>query len=297
MKVAVTGGTGFVGRYLVPHLIAQGHTCQCWYRSSSDRSGLELDGVEWIPGELNDPASTDRLVVGCEAVIHAALWRTGRSFRNTEDDVLEFAERNVIGSLRLMQAAREAGVSRFVMISTCAVHERILDDRLLDEAHPTWPTTHYGAYKAAVEMFVHSFGWGHDWAISALRPTGIYGVAHPIEYSKWYELIGRVVRSQNVECQRGGKEVHVQDVARAAELLLHRDGICGECFNCYDRYVSDLEVATIAKQIAGSSSLILGEPKQPQHQIATDKLRDLGMTFGGEKLLHQTVETLVKKFS
>ena len=56
-----------------------------------------------------------------------------------------------MGTLRLIESARAAGVGRFVFISTCAVHEKILDDRPLDEAHPLWAMSHYGAHKAAIE--------------------------------------------------------------------------------------------------------------------------------------------------
>ena len=52
----------------------------------------------------------------------------------------------------------------------------------------------------------------------------------------------------------GGKEVHADDVARAVDILLTADGIAGEVYNCCDRYVSQYEVATIAKTLSGSPS-------------------------------------------
>ena len=84
------------------------------------------------------------------------------------------------------------------------------------------------------------------------------------------------------------------DVAKAAGILLKVDGIAGEAFNCYDRYVSELDVATLAKELSGSTSQIAGEPMQPKHQIVTDKICGLGMQFGGDELLRQTVAELVK---
>src|SRR5207237_5948974 len=112
-----------------------------------------------------------------------------------------------------------------VFISTCAVHELILDDRPLDEAHPLWPTRHYGAHKAALEAFVHSYGLGQGWPICALRPTGIYGLAHPAQSSRWYDLVGQVLHGEPVASPSGGKEVHAADVARAVELSL--DSVAG----------------------------------------------------------------------
>jgi hypothetical protein len=129
-----------------------------------------------------------------------------------------------------------------------------------------------------------------------LRPTGVYGVMRPVEQSKWFDLIHAIVRGDDVDCQRGGKEVHAADVARAAGLLLKADEttITGEAFNCYDRYFSEYDVATLAKQLSESSSRITGEQTRPQHQIVTDKLRGVGMEFGGDALFEKTVSELLR---
>lgn len=294
MRVALTGTTGFIGRYIVAHLAEQGHRLRCWHRPASNRDGFDrIAELEWVQGELGDRTSARALVDGCDAVVHAALDRPGTGFRGAEGNVSEFVRRNVVGTLELIEAARQAGAERFVFISTCAVHEKILDDRPLDEAHPLWPMSHYGAHKAAVEKFVHSYGLGEGYPICALRPTGVYGVTRPIENSKWYGLVSAVVRGETVHPSRGGKEVHAADVAKAVGLLLTADGITGEAFNCYDRYVSEFDVATLAKELSGSSSRIVGEPKQPKHQIVTEKIRSLGMPFGGDEILRQTVAKMV----
>jgi nucleoside-diphosphate-sugar epimerase len=294
MRVALTGATGFIGHYIANHLAGQGHQLRCWHRATSNRTALErVSDLEWIEGDLGDPASAAALVDGCDAVVHAALYRPGMGFRGAEGDLIEFVQKNVVGTLMLIEAARRAGVGRFIFISTCAVHEKILDDRPLDETHPLWATSHYGAHKGAIEKFVHSYGLGEGFPICALRPTGVYGVARPIQNSKWFDLVAAVVRGEPVQCSRGGKEVHAADVAKAAGVLLTADGIAGEAFNCYDRYVSEFDVATLAKELSGSKSQIIGEPMQPKHQIVTDEIRALGMEFGGEELLRQTVAELV----
>lgn len=296
MQIALTGATGFLGRYLLRQFVGEGHRVRCWRRPASVVAGLEdLEAsTEWVAGDLGDADSARELVEGCDAVVHAALDRPGAGFRGAEGDLVAFVDRNVVGTLRLIEHARAAGAGRFVFISTCAVHERILPDRPLDETHPTTPTSHYGAHKAAVEQFVHSFGWGTGYPICSLRPTGIYGVAHPVRDSKWFDLVEQVVRGGSVECVRGGKEVHAADVARAASLLLSApaDQIAGESFNCYDRYVSEWDVAHIAKEISGGGGTIGGRQTAPKNQIVTDKLRGLGMQFGGEPLLRETVQRL-----
>jgi len=295
MKIAITGATGFLGRYLVARLAPQDNTCRCWYRPDSDRSGFEQwqPQIEWVAGELGNAQAVAPLVAGCDAVVHAALHHPGGGFRGGEGNVLDFVEKNVLGTLELIEAARQVGVRRFVFISTCAVHEKILADRPLDETHPTWATSHYGAHKAAIEQFVHSYGFGDGYPICALRPTGIYGLAHPPAQSRWFDLVRAVARGEDVECHGGGKEVHASDVARAVEILLTADGIAGEAYNCCDRYISRHEVASIAKTLSGSRSAIYGTPAAPKSQIETQKLQRLGMRFGGRPLLEQTIQQML----
>jgi nucleoside-diphosphate-sugar epimerase len=299
MKIALTGATGFLGRYIAKQLVQSGHLLRCWHRPKSDCTGFErlAPAIEWVPGGLGDRSAIAPLIRGVDAVVHAALqWQQGGAFQAAgKDDLDAFLEANLMGSLRLFQAARDAGVSRFVFISTCAVHDVILQDRPLDETHPLWPKSHYGAHKAALEKFVHSFGLGEGWPIYALRPTGIYGLAHPARASRWFDLVGQVMRNEAVASAKGGKEVHSADVAKAVEVLLTADAkvIAGQAFNCYDRYVAEQAVAQIAKELTGSRSEIADLNRGPKNQIVTDKVRALGMVFGGEPLLRQTVSELV----
>jgi nucleoside-diphosphate-sugar epimerase len=129
-----------------------------------------------------------------------------------------------------------------------------------------------------------------------LRPSGIYGLAHPREDSRWYGLVGDVLRGQPIATEVGGKEVHAADVARAIELLLNADAraMTGQAYNCYDLYIAEQDVACIAKELVGSPSEIAELNRGPKHQIDTSKLRALGMTFGGEPLLRRTVQDLIE---
>ena len=303
MHIALTGATGFLGRYIAKQLIQSGnHTLRCWHRPTSNREDFETlnHAIEWLPGSLIDQPSIANLVRGADAVVHAALHREpsdqGSFLAAGKGDLDAFLEANFMGSLRLFQAAHAAGVPRFVFISTCAVYDVILNDRPLDENHPLLPASHYGAHKAALEAFVHSYGLGQNWAICALRPTGIYGMGHPASASRWFDLVEKVMRNEPIASAKGGKEVHAGDVARAVAVLIGADvpSIAGQAFNCYDRYVAEQEVAKIATELTGSTSVIAEMNRGPKNQIETGKLRALGMSFGGEAVLRATVAELVR---
>jgi len=93
----------------------------------------------------------------------------------------------------------------------------------------------------------------------------------------------------------GGKEVHVDDVALAIELLLGSDGIEGQAYSCCDLYISEFDEANVAKEIANSTSLIAGTQKRPKNEIDVAKIKGLVMQFGGADRLYETVESLVKQ--
>lgn len=316
MQIAVTGATGFLGRYVVNLLIGKGYTCRCWTSRDSDRGGFtNPQAVTWIEGGLQYPDTIEPLIGGVDAVVHAGLYRPpwGKGHRGADTDVVEFAEVNLIGTLRLIQAAKGADIDRFVFISTCGVHDVILDNHPLDESHPLWPLSHYGAHKAAIEKFVHSFGLPYSpppaaacthrhlaakeaWGICALRPAGIYGIRRPVEQSKWYGVVRNVMAGRTIDDPSGGKEVHASDVARAVELLLHADlyTIAGQSYHCCDRYVAAMDVARIAKHLTSSTSRITGSAQSPRHQIDSGKLQHLGLHFGGSARLEKYVSELLE---
>ena len=122
MHIAITGATGFLGRYLVRHFADAGHRLRCWYRPGSDRNGFEnqADAIEWRLGSLGEEAAVGELVRGVDAVVHAAVqWEGPRNRgRGQHGAAGVFFGVNLTGSLQLFQAAFEAGVPRFVFISS-----------------------------------------------------------------------------------------------------------------------------------------------------------------------------------
>lgn len=146
MKLAVTGGTGFVGGRLLKAACEQGHDV----RALTRRPRRPRTSVEWVEGNLEDRQSLERLVEGTDAVIHVA----GVISALTPQ---EFERGNVGGTLTMLAAATAAGTRRFVHVSSLAAREPKL--------------SLYGASKARSEDLVSRSGL--DWQI--VRPPAIYG--------------------------------------------------------------------------------------------------------------------------
>lgn len=294
MKIAVTGARGFLGKYLVNELVNAGHQVRAWSRTPPSGETPNGEAVTWIRGSLDDADSIDQLTAGADVILHSALFRTGSSFIDTAADPIRFYQTNVIGTHRLIESAVTAGVRRMVSISSGAVHDRIVPGRPLDETHPLWPGSLYGAAKASIETLVHAYGLSGALNICSLRPTAIYGLADPAQESKWYDIIADVQSGKDVNVAGGSKEVHAADVATAARILIETDkSVAGETYNCTDRMISRHEVATITKQLTGSPSQISGQPKQAANTMDTAKIRNLGATFGGTQKLTATIAEII----
>ena len=146
MKLAITGGTGFVGSHLIGIASAAGHEI----RALARRDQQDREGVTWIAGDLSSRDALEQLVDGVEAIIHVAGTISAQSAAGFEIG-------NVAGTLAMLAAATAGGVHRFVHVSSLAAREPKL--------------SLYGGSKARAEELVHSSGL--EWAI--VRPPAVYG--------------------------------------------------------------------------------------------------------------------------
>ena len=113
MKVLVTGATGFIGGNLARELWRLGYEVRALVRPQSNRMAIEDTNIIPIEGDILDRPSIKRAVEGCEAVFHVAAAYTFWS-----RDPSEVFRTNVEGTVNVLQAARDAGVSRTVYTST-----------------------------------------------------------------------------------------------------------------------------------------------------------------------------------
>jgi nucleoside-diphosphate-sugar epimerase len=190
MKLAITGGTGFVGSRLIDTALLSGHEIQALTR----REQPHRDKVEWIRGDLDDRVALKRLVEDADAVIHVAGVISA-------PDEAGFEHGNVAGTLAMLAAATAGGVRRFVHVSSLAAREPRL--------------SLYGASKARAEELVE--GSGLDWSI--VRPPAVYGPGD----KETLELFKMAKRGLVLLPPSGRVSmIHVDDLARLLLALTAR---------------------------------------------------------------------------
>lgn len=222
MKIAVTGAAGQVGSHVMEELIPDHEVV-----------GIDLKGPsikEHAPlirrADVRDPAAVATALEGVEAVIHLAAQI---SVPKSISDPLFDLDVNVKGTLSMLHASKNAGVRRFVFVSSAAVYGDPL--RLpLEEEHPKNPLSFYGVSKVCGEEYVKAFGrtMGLEYAI--VRPFNLYSVrADPSSpYSGVItKFVTRAKEGKDLLVEGDGLQTrdfaHVRDLARMISLILRSD--------------------------------------------------------------------------
>ena len=293
MRVALTGASGIVGRFIAARLAREGCDIVALARPESDRTGFDSP-IAWIEGDLNDKAALASLVRGADALVHSAYDHLPGLYRGGEgDDVEGFWRTNLLGGLRLLQTANGRQVGRIVVLSSRAVFGRPSKTRVGDDHLPS-PDTHYGAHKVALEGLASVYP-----RTTCIRPTGVYGITHPSSRSKWFDMARDVMAGRPITSARTSTEVHGDDVAAAVWLLLTAGDadVSGRSFNCSDLVVSTREIAErmyAAHGIAGGARPPLPKELPPPDIIMRcDGLRSLGWRPGGRRRLGATIRDLL----
>ena len=163
----VTGATGFIGRYLVRHLVESGNRVTCLVRKTSDRAPIEELDVTFAVGNINDPASLKRAVVAVDVVYHlAAMLKT--PWRK------DFISTNVEGTGNVAEAC--ALVDRppiLVVVSSIAAAGPTPADESLTESVDAAPISKYGRSKLNGELAARQHA--EVVPITIVRPAAVYG--------------------------------------------------------------------------------------------------------------------------
>lgn len=179
MKLLVTGADGFIGSHLTEALVRQGHDVRAFVLYNSFNSWGWLDNCaddvkgkfDVFAGDIRDPNGVRTAMKGCDAVLHlAALIAIPYSYHSPDT----YVETNIKGTLNIVQAARDLGVTKVVHTSTSEVYGTARFVPITEE-HPLQGQSPYSASKIGADQIAMSFYSSFGTPVSILRPFNTYG--------------------------------------------------------------------------------------------------------------------------
>ncbi len=252
MRVLVTGGSGFLGGYVVPRLAAGGYEVGALARSAAAAARVEQLGATAVPGDLDDPARVDAAFGGWAAAGAAgagAARAAGSAGAGAAGAgaLVNLASLGFGHAPTIVAAAEEAGLTRAVFVSTTAIFTG-LDARSK-------------RLRVAAEDTIRASAL--EWTI--LRPTMIYGAPGDRNMAR---LVRLVRRSPVVPLPGGGRglqqPVHVEDVAGAVVAALLAPGAVGRAYDLAGPVAMQLrEVVGLTAGAAGRRPRVLPLPLGP----------------------------------
>lgn len=282
-RVLVTGGAGYVGSKLVPALLQAGHavTVLDLYLYGQPFANLtERSLLREIKGDLRSPAAVADALTGCDAVIHLACISNDPSF----DLNPELGRSINYQAFRpLVQAAKAAGVKRFIYASSSSVYG-IKEEENVTEDLPLLPLTDYSKYKAMCEEVLEAER-EPGFTTLTVRPATVCGYAPRLRLDLSVNILTNHAINNGVIKVFGGAQkrpnIHIDDMAAFyLEALQHDDALIdGKIFNAGYENQTIMEIAQRVQEVVGGNTRIEVTPTDDlrSYHISSDKAaRELG---------------------
>jgi nucleoside-diphosphate-sugar epimerase len=252
MRVLITGSEGYIGTILAPYLLAHGHDV-AGVDTGFHRVGWLYNGVDHAPSwrfaDIRSLTVDD--LRGYDAVVHLAELSNDPVGQLNPEITFEI---NHLGSVRLATLAREAGVERFIYMSSCSVYGAA-GDGFSTETSELLPLTAYAQCKVLVERDVSPLATD-DFSPTFLRNATAFGASPRMRFDLVVnDLAGHAWTEQVIRMDSDGKPwrpfVHILDISRAIECVLRapRDAIHNEIFNVGSNS-QNYQIRDIAEQIS-----------------------------------------------
>jgi UDP-glucose 4-epimerase len=274
-RVLVTGGSGFIGRSIIPALTAAGAFVRNVDLQSPDRTDLDT-----VVGDLRDPDVVERAVTSdLDGIIHLAA---KTSVLQSVKHPAVVTQHNVDVTTVLLERARAVDVPRFLLASTNAVTGDVGTNTITEQT-PLQPLTPYGATKAACEMLLSGYGASYGMQTCALRLTNVYGTGMAEKDSFVPRLMRAALSGEQVQVYGDGAQrrdlVNVTDVA-AAVLMAWRNEVSGPMIVGSGRSISVLDMVTAAREATGAELPVKHVEAKPGEMpaviVSIQRAMDLG---------------------
>jgi UDP-N-acetylglucosamine/UDP-N-acetyl-alpha-D-glucosaminouronate 4-epimerase len=255
--VLVTGGAGFIGSHLVEALLARGQRVRVLDDLSSGQRGFlpSHPDLELVVGDLRDSETLDRVMRGVEVVYHQGALR---SVPKSVEQPYAYHDVNATGTMRLLLAARAAGVRRIISASSSSVYGNQPVLPLHEELYPM-PIAPYGASKLITEHYCANFSRHYGLETASLRYFNVFGPRQD-PASEYAAVVARFIlaakRGEPLEVHGDGEQTrdftYVGNVVDANLAAAAAPGLAGEVFNvaCGER-LSVLDIARHLEEILG----------------------------------------------
>jgi UDP-glucose 4-epimerase len=233
MKIVVTGGAGFIGSHVVDRFVNAGHQVVVVDNLRTGKQANLHPSARLVVMDVTDPALVDLFEAEKPEAVnhHAANPSVSLSVRDPMFD----ARQNVLGTINVLEAARRAGVGRFVYISSGGAMYGNPEHLPMDEDHPANPVSPYALSKHTGERYVQFYGKEHGLRWTGLRYANVYGPRQDpfgeagVIAIFCQNLLSGVVPEIHWDGEQTRDFVYVGDCARANLLALERGD--GQAYN------------------------------------------------------------------
>ncbi len=269
-KILVTGADGFIGSHLTEALVRHGHDVKAFtlYNSFSswgwlDRCADDVRGkFEVFQGDVRDPNGVRTAMKGCDTVLHlAALIAIPYSYHSPDT----YVDTNVKGTLNVLQAARDLGVSRLVHTSTSEVYgtARFVP---ISKEHPLQGQSPYSATKIAADQLAYSFYASFGVPVVIARPFNTYG---PRQSAR------AVIPTIITQIANGQRKIKLGAVSPTRDFNFVADTVAGfiAAMNSNKGVGESVNFGSNYEISVGDTVRLIAEVMQREVQIETDEMR------------------------
>ncbi len=262
MKALVTGGRGFIGSFLVEHLLRRGLHVRCLLRTVDHLGWLKGLNCEILQGDVLDPDSLAAAVTGVDYIFHLAGLTRALQVR-------DLYRVNVQGTGNLLQAAcRDASaLRRFVLVSSLAAAGPSPDGEPLTEEMPAHPVSHYGKSKLEAERLARQAGEGLP--VTIIRPPSVYGPRDRDIFTV-FKMTAQGLRWEVGGGPRFVSLIYVEDLVEGTVLAAESEKAVGQLYYLSEAAVYAQErLAQLMAEVLGTRPRVVRVPLPLAALVAT----------------------------